>query len=369
MGVDDRLSDALQHVGDRVRPDVPAALRAVRTSGVRRRRRRRWSLVAVTVLAVLAALLVGNAIRSGERHPPMPAKRVVQSNPFTVVHTFTAASLGLEHLLAVAAAPDGNLYVTDSSQTVAEVTPDGQVLRRWGAPGSTAGHFRLDVGSVAVDRRGRVYVSDTGNFRVQVFTGTGRFLRSIGRFGHAEGEFLWPFDIAVDDRGAVYVADDRAETLTKLSSVGRPLWRVGGPHERVPLLVGHEHFQGFDAGGRLVTTNDDRGRVLFIAPDGTVDAKYGTFSSGEHESERLSGRGVFPDGACDASVDPQGRVYVTSCQDRTQPGHTTTVLDDSGHVTGVWRRNVLARSPVFVDRHTAFGVTYDGSLVRLAVAD
>jgi hypothetical protein len=45
------------------------------------------------------------------------------------------------------------------------------------------------------------------------------------------------------------------------------------------------------------------------------------------------------------------------------------VLDDSGHVTGVWRRNVLARSPVFVDRHTAFGVTYDGSLVRLAVAD
>jgi hypothetical protein len=200
-----------------------------------------------------------------------------------------------------------------------------------------------------------------------VFSPSGRYLESMGSFGHAQGQFLWPFDVAVDRRGNVYVSDDRAQTLTKLTPDGAPLWRVGGGDETTPEFRGHWHFQGFDVQGRLVTTNDDRGLVLYLRPNGTIAGGFGTTSSGGHEFLNITGKGVFPDGACDATVDPQRHIYVTSCQDRTQPHHTTRVFDRSGHLTGLWSKNVLARSPVFTSDSTAYAVTYDGDLVELHV--
>jgi len=250
---------------------------------------------------------------------------------------------------------------------VAEVTKSGTLVRRWGSAGQGDGQFRFDIGSIAVGRDGRVYVSDSGNARIQVFSPRGRFLESVGSFGQAEGQFLWPFDVAVDKRGDIYVSDDRAETLTKLAANGAPLWRVGGLHEKNHELQGHEHVQGFDVEGRLVSTNDDQGLVLYLRPNGTVAGGFGSPSSGGRDFLNMTGKGVFPDGACDATVDPQGYIYVTSCQDRTQPGHTTQVFDPSGHLTGVWGKNVLARSPVFINQSTAYGVTYDGNLVELHV--
>ena len=83
-------------------------------------------------------------------------------------------------------------------------------------------------GSLTVGPDGSVYVADTGNFRVQVFTPAGGFVRSIGEFGNGPGQFTWPFDLAVDADGNVYVADDKEQTLAKLSPSGRQLWRRGG---------------------------------------------------------------------------------------------------------------------------------------------
>ena len=50
---------------------------------------------------------------------------------------------------------------------------------------------------LAVDVKGRIYVLDSGNGRVQVFDSEGGFLRTIGRRGEGPGEFQSPSSIAV----------------------------------------------------------------------------------------------------------------------------------------------------------------------------
>ncbi len=41
-------------------------------------------------------------------------------------------------------------------------------------------------------------MADSSNYRIQVFTAEGRFLRMIGRIGEGRRELKWPFGIAVD---------------------------------------------------------------------------------------------------------------------------------------------------------------------------
>jgi sugar lactone lactonase YvrE len=77
----------------------------------------------------------------------------------------------------VALAPDGELYVADGygNARVHRFAADGRLLGSWGEPGSGPGQFNLPHG-IAVDRRGRVYVADRENSRVQIFSRDGVLL-------------------------------------------------------------------------------------------------------------------------------------------------------------------------------------------------
>jgi hypothetical protein len=200
-----------------------------------------------------------------------------------------------------------------------------------------------------------------------MFTATGHYVDSVGAFGTGQGQFLWPDDIAVDGSGDLYVTDDRAATLTKLTRDGTQLWRAGEAGSN-PHLVGHEHVSQIDSAGRLVVVNDDAGLVVFLDPSGLEADSFGGGASGSHGSGRFPAAGLFPDGACDATLDSQGFVYVTSCQDPSAAGHTTEVFDASQRLVWLWPDNPLSRSPRFGPGRTAYGVTFDGSLVELRLS-
>jgi sugar lactone lactonase YvrE len=77
----------------------------------------------------------------------------------------------------------------------------------WGSLGTGYGQFNTPSG-ITVDGSGRVYVTDRGNHRVQVFDVNGAFLGTGGGvFGTGDGQFKDPFGIAVDRSGRVYVVD------------------------------------------------------------------------------------------------------------------------------------------------------------------
>lgn len=82
----------------------------------------------------------------------------------------------------------------------------GSIVRSFGEPGSGEGMLFKPT-NIAVGPGGDIYVSDTINFRIQVFSKQGVFQRSIGKLGRNPGDFARPKGIAVDKQGRLYVVD------------------------------------------------------------------------------------------------------------------------------------------------------------------
>jgi DNA-binding beta-propeller fold protein YncE len=106
----------------------------------------------------------------------------------------------------IAMGPNGHLYVSDTGNfRVQEFTQDGEVVKSYGAGvGRAPGNFARPKG-VAVDREGRVYVVDAAYERVQVFDDEGRLLMFFGEPSgtHISGLDL-PTDIAIDYESVPY---------------------------------------------------------------------------------------------------------------------------------------------------------------------
>jgi len=113
----------------------------------------------------------------------------------------------------------GRVYVADTrNHRIAVFTTTGGWVTAWGERGSGVGQFEEPMG-VAVDSSGNVYVADTGNHRVQVFDSNGNFVRSWGSFGLGDGQFVRPRGIFVSG-GSVFVADTENNRCQKFTTGG-----------------------------------------------------------------------------------------------------------------------------------------------------
>ncbi len=89
--------------------------------------------------------------------------------------------------------------------------------------------------AVGFDARGRIYVLDTGNHRVQVFAPTGDLVASRGRHGNGPGELSGPEGMWVYPSGEIVIADTGNRRLVRFGAAGSPLDTV--PVEYLPLEV------------------------------------------------------------------------------------------------------------------------------------
>lgn len=115
--------------------------------------------------------------------------------------------------------PNGNVWVTDGRAAggrglqVIKYSPDGRELMRLGEAGVAGDGPNQFSGptDVAVAEDGSIYVTDghetDSNHRVMKFSAAGEFLMSFGEFGSEPGQFNVPHAIAIDSRGRLFVAD------------------------------------------------------------------------------------------------------------------------------------------------------------------
>jgi DNA-binding beta-propeller fold protein YncE len=90
-------------------------------------------------------------------------------------------------------------------------SPSGELRLQFGSEGKEEGQFWFPNG-IAVDDRGRIYVADGTNGRLQVFDKAGKLLYIIPR-GYASGDLSMPRGVALDGDGHLLVADTSAHTV------------------------------------------------------------------------------------------------------------------------------------------------------------
>src|SRR6202166_5240792 len=78
----------------------------------------------------------------------------------------------------------GNIYVADGygNARVAKFDKDGKFVKSWGSKGDAQGQFDT-VHGIALDSQENVYVADSGNRRIQVFDRNGNFKTHISNVG------------------------------------------------------------------------------------------------------------------------------------------------------------------------------------------
>ena len=127
--------------------------------------------------------------------------------------------------------PDTNeLLVADTlaSQIVGFDTDSLRPTRFVGQEGEAEKSFHYPT-NIAVSRDGRIYVTDSLNFRVQAFGPDFEFLHSFGKVGDSPGRFSRPKGVAVDSEGHVYVVDALFDNVQIFDHQGRLLLAFGSP--------------------------------------------------------------------------------------------------------------------------------------------
>ena len=118
--------------------------------------------------------------------------------------------------------PDGNTFVLD-----ALFNGTGKIGRPDGAAGAAAGEFNQPY-DVAVTPDGQeIYVTDSGNHRLQKFSTSGQYRSTIGEFGNQFGQFNIPKGLTFDKSGVLWVADSGNSRLA-LVDFGGVVEIIGG---------------------------------------------------------------------------------------------------------------------------------------------
>lgn len=115
----------------------------------------------------------------------------------------------------VIVAPDGSIFVADghsgqngppypegATGRIIKFAPDGTYLEEWGRIGTLHGEFRTPH-ALAFDARGRLWVADRGNHRIEIFDQEGNYLESRYLYGRIS-------DIFITEEQMVYAIDSES---------------------------------------------------------------------------------------------------------------------------------------------------------------
>jgi DNA-binding beta-propeller fold protein YncE len=196
----------------------------------------------------IAARCGANDCSGNSTHPPVIALDHVSGR--VVAHLGTGEYVW-PHGIRVDG--DGNVWVTDGRAAdgrglqVIKYDAQGRELMRLGQAGvAGAGENQFSSPTdVAIGADGSIYVSDghelESNHRVMKFSAAGDYLMSFGELGSGPGQFNVPHAIAIDSRGRLFVADRdnnrvqifdaNGEYIDEWTQFGRPSGIAIGPDD------------------------------------------------------------------------------------------------------------------------------------------
>ncbi len=210
----------------------------------------------------------------------------------------------------VAVAADGTIFVADTwNHRVQVFTPEGEFVTMWGHFGQDDDAPEAFYGprGIAV-YEDEVFVVDTGNKRIRVYDFDGDFRRDIGSGGAGKGELSEPVGIAVNDAGLLFVADTwnrRVQVLTRQGDYVTE-WRVSGWYGLSGQhSTGNLPFLTLDDRGNVYVADADTCRVIVFDQEGNYRYNFGQCAA----SGALGGLAVDEAYRLHVADVEQGRIY------------------------------------------------------------
>jgi DNA-binding beta-propeller fold protein YncE len=145
----------------------------------------------------------------------------------------------------------------------------------WGEEGAGQGQFTNPIGIALTDRE--IFVSDTGNNRIQVFSLNGESLQTFGSSGSGPARFDAPGGVAVDGNDRLYVADFYNQRIQVLAGDGSFISQYGETGE-LSIRAGRFNYPtdvAVLADNSLVVADAYNDRIQVFGPDGKFIRKWG----------------------------------------------------------------------------------------------
>jgi sugar lactone lactonase YvrE len=121
-------------------------------------------------------------------------------------------------------APNGDIFVADghggnTNARIVKFDKSGKFIKAWGQKGSGPGDLDIPH-ALAMDSRGRLFVADRNNNRIQIYDQDGKLLDSWSQFSRPSG-------IAIDKKDQIYVVDSESGSVAKAHGDWKRGLRVG----------------------------------------------------------------------------------------------------------------------------------------------
>jgi ABC-type Fe3+ transport system permease subunit/sugar lactone lactonase YvrE len=129
----------------------------------------------------------------------------------------------------------------------------------YGEAGTAPGQFNRPEG-LCTDSQDRLYVADSCNHRIQIFSSDGHFLRTYGKAGRHLGELSYPYDICVDSAGRQYVCEFGNSRIQVFDEHDQPIEIIGGPGAE-PGRFSNPWGVALDSAGNLYVADSQNHRV------------------------------------------------------------------------------------------------------------
>ena len=143
----------------------------------------------------------------------------------------------------------GDFFISDGygNSRVVKFNKKGKYLLAWGQPGTDPGEFDT-VHAIATDSKGRVYVSDRENNRIQIFTAEGEFLKQWTHLGATQG-----IDITDKDEMFVMTHRNNVENIVYDTLAGRIM--------KIDIETG-KVLGAMESPGHHLDVNDNTGEIF-----------------------------------------------------------------------------------------------------------
>lgn len=187
---------------------------------------------------------------------------------------------------------------------------------KWGSTGTGNGQFASAYNGIATDKAGNVYIADTDNNRVQVFSKSGGFLRKWGSVGGGNGQFAGAEDVAVAPDGTVWVADAGNYRVQAFAAGGAFKSSIGLPTELAQGVA-------VDADGNV-----------YVSVEGTRNGGYRVFDSAGTPKGGLNGAGGYRADAI--AVSPDGTIFMLTSATQTDDDRVRHFSAD-GKLLASWK--------------------------------